>query len=511
MFLDFLSHLKVIHFFILLVAINLVAAALQFFFPASNSVFVISLLVHLSQAVVLIWFMVRIVRPVRKGFDELVVLVNKFRNLTPGTGPGRAPDWTVDLGGHDKILKESIRVLEEQYESLLAHTSQLENFSRVLEQQNRKVHESRQRYRQTLDALEDGVFLVDDKFVIRSINRAEAAYFGATPKELVGRHCYEVFRHETSPCADCWPRECLRDGNSRSRLRVRNKRAGREYVNIHYYPIFHEGDSRWEVVIYIKDISFLTKMEEQAVRMEKMSSIGQMAAGIAHDLNNYLTGVFGVVQLLRMYSEAPVDERDPEKEIRLLKRLEGQVEALNLMAGNLMVFSHPDRKEKFPLSLNQVIEDALVFSRYELEREQVEVVREFADDLPLVNCEKGQIQQVLINLLLNAAEAVRERKPEAGAGFSGRIVVATGREDEKRVFFAVRDNGVGIPAENREFLFEPFYTTRPPAEREQGGATGLGLFTARTIVVQHGGEISFSSQPGRGSVFKVVLPRDGES
>ena len=509
MFLDFLSRLRVVHFFILLVVINLVAAVLQFLFPAAQSTLVVSLLVHLSQALVLVWFLVKIVRAVRSGFDELVLLVKKFRNLAPRTARSGPPDWAVDIGGHDRILKESIRLLEEQYQSLLAHTSQLENFSQVLEKQNQKINESRQRYRQTLDALEDGIFLVDDNFIIRSINRAEAAYFGATPKELVGKYCYEVFRHEASPCPDCWPRECLRDGRNRDRLRVRNTRAGREYVNIHYYPIFHEDDRRREVVVYIKDISFLTKMEEQAVRMEKMSSIGQMAAGIAHDLNNYLTGIFGVVQLLRMYSDTAPEQRDREKELKLLQRLEGQVEALNLMAGNLMVFSHPERREKFPLSLNQVIDDALVFSRYELEREQVAVVRDFADDLPLVACEKGQIQQVLINLLLNAAEAIRERKRREKTEFAGEIVVATGSVEKDAVFFAVSDNGIGIPEENREFLFDPFYSTHQSGESGRGGATGLGLFTARTIVKQHGGEITFTSRPGQGSTFKVVLPRDG--
>ena len=511
MFLDFLSRFRVIHFFIALVVINLVAAALQFFFPAAAGTLVISLVVHLSQAVILIWFLLKIVRPVRAGFDELVVLVDKFRNLSPSSPETGTPDWAVDIGGHDRILKESIRLLEEQYQSLLAHTSQLENFSQVLEKQNRKINESRQRYRQTLDALEDGIFLVDDNFIIRSINRAEAAYFGATPKELVGRRCHEVFRNEAAPCADCWPRECLRDGRNRSRLRVRNVRTGREYVNLHYYPIFHGEDRPREVVVYIKDISFLTKMEEQAVRMEKMSSIGQMAAGIAHDLNNYLTGIFGVVQLLRMYSDTAPEQRDREKELKLLKRLEGQVEALNLMAGNLMVFSHPERREKFPLSLNQVIDDALVFSHYELEREQVVVIREFADNLPLVTCEKGQIQQVLINLLLNAAEAIRERKGREETEFAGEIVVETGAVEKDVVFFAVTDNGIGIPEENREFLFDPFYSTRQSDESGRGGATGLGLFTARTIVKQHGGEISFTSRPGQGSTFKVILPRDGES
>jgi len=144
-------------------------------------------------------------------------------------------------------------------------------------------------------------------------------------------------------------------------------------------------------------------------------------------VNNFLAGIYGVVQLLQMHCEAAPEPR--EKEIRLLGRLQDQVEALNLMAGNLMVFSHPERKEMFPLSLVQIIEDALTFSRYELEREQVRVIKEFAWNLPMVKCEKGQIQQVLLNLLLNAAQAIRERKQELGGELAGRIVIAVNREE----------------------------------------------------------------------------------
>ena len=193
-----------------------------------------------------------------------------------------------------------------------------------------------------------------------------------------------------------------------------------------------------------------------------------------------------------------------EKDLKLLGRLKEQVEALNLMAGNLMVFSHPERKEMFPLSLNQVIEDALSFSRYELEREQVSVVRDFEEGLLSIRMEKGQIQQVVLNLMLNAAQAIRERKDQLDDGFIGRVAVTTGQEDESHVFFSISDNGIGISPECQKHLFDPFFSTKEV--KVEGGATGLGLFTAQTIVAQHQGTISFSSEIAKGSCFKVVLP-----
>ena len=500
MFIDIFSRLKVTFFIKLMIAFNVVAILGLLIFPGSAFSFGLSLIVHTFLALALSWFIVKVIWPIRANLDKLVFFVEKHKS--DGQGENRLRTEVV-MGDYQETLDSVIKLLENQYEELLSRSRQLENFSRVLEKQNRKINESRQRYRRTLDALDNGLYLVDDNYVIQSINRAEAAYFGATPKELVGKLCYQVFRHRQSPCSDCMPRECMADGQNRNHLRVERRRVGREYVNLFCYPIFYEGESKsHEVVIYIQDTSPLVMMEDHIVRTEKMASIGQMAAGIAHDLNNYLAAIYGIVQLLQMRFEASSEGR--EKDLKLLGRLKEQVEALNLMAGNLMVFSHPERKEMFPLSLNQVIEDALSFSRYELEREQVSVVRDFEEGLLSIRMEKGQIQQVVLNLMLNAAQAIRERKDQLDDGFIGRVAVTTGQEDENHIFFSISDNGVGISPECQKYLFDPFFSTKEV--KVEGGATGLGLFTAQTIVARHQGAISFSSEIAKGSCFKVVLP-----
>lgn len=498
---DFFSRLKASSFIKFLISFNIVAILGLCFAPGSVYSEIFSLLLHVFLVVVLSWFVVKVILPVRVSLDELVCFVNKHKVDRSEEDASHGLDMA--MGNYRSILDNAIILLESQYEDHLSHSRQLENFSKVLEKQNHKISESRQRYRRTLDALENGLYLVDENYTILSVNRAEAAFFETTPKEMVGKKCHQVFHQRTTPCSDCMASECMADGQSRKRLRVHKIRLGREYANIYSYPIFHEGETQsHEVVVYIHDISSLVMMEEQMVKTERMSSIGQMAAGIAHDLNNYLAAIYGVVQLLQMRFEAASSGR--EKDLHLLARLRGQVEALNLMAGNLMVFSHPVRKELFPLSLNQVIDDALSFSRYELEREQVSVSKDFKEGLPSSWMEKGQIQQVVLNLMLNAAQAIRERKGQDGDGFIGRIIVSTGLEDKNHIFFSVTDNGVGITLECQKHLFDPFFSTKEV--NVEGGATGLGLFTARTIVNQHQGSIGFSSQIGEGSSFKVILP-----
>jgi two-component system NtrC family sensor kinase len=500
LFIDSALRLRATFFIKFLIVVNILAALALLILPNSIYTVGISVVVHIFLAVILCWFLIKVVWPVRNGIDELVQAVTRHQ---PGNNTGIPANDAVNMGSYVKVISQTVTLLDKQYSELTAHTQQLENFSQVLERQNHKIRESRQRYRKTLDALKDGLYLIDDNYIVQTINRAEAEFFSSTPKELVGKYCYEVFRHRNSPCSDCLPRKCLADGRNRSRLRVPRHRAGREFINIFCYPIFLEGESeKREVVICIQDSSQLVIMEDQVVRTEKMASIGQMAAGIAHDLNNYLAGIFGVVQLLQMRFEVASEDRS--KDLKLMGRLKDQVEALNLMAGNLMVFSYPERKEMFPLSLNQVIKDALSFSRYELERDEVSVVCDFKENMPSAQLGKGQIQQVVLNLMLNAAQAIRECKADSEESFAGKIVVATGIENEESIFFSITDNGTGITPECQKNLFDPFFSTK--SVKAEKGATGLGLFTANTIVAQHQGSISFQSEPGQGSCFKVVLP-----
>ena len=500
MFIDPISQLRTTFFIKLLTVLSVCAILALLLLPASTYTVSISIVVHTILAVALLWFLVNVVWPVRAGLDRLVLAVEKHQPESDSEIP---PLTEICMGNYEGLINRTTVLLENQYNDLISHSQQLENFSRVLEQQNIKINSSRQRYRKTLDVLENGLYLVDDSYIIQAVNLAEAEFLGTTPKEVVGKRCYQVFHQRKKPCSDCIPQECMADGKNRSRLRMEKYCSGREFVNIFCYPVSPDSESQSrEAVVYIQDISQMVMIEGKAVKSEKMVSVGQVAAGIAHDLNNYLAGIFGIVDMLRMHFKTNPAER--AKDLRLLDRLNDQVEALSLLAGNLLVFSYPERKVMFSLSLNQVIDDALSFSRYELERKQVVLKCDFTEDLPLVEMEKGQIQQVVLNLMLNGVQAVRERKTAADEIFAGQIMVSTGFESAGNIYFSVSDNGAGITPEQGDHLFDPFCSTKE-VELERG-ATGLGLYAAQMIVAQHQGTISFSSKPEQGSCFKVVLP-----
>lgn len=359
-------------------------------------------------------------------------------------------------------------------------------------------------YRRIMDAISDGIYLVDASFTVTAINQAEAAYFNAHPRDIVGKKCYEVFCDRQEVCSDCLVKLCLFDCQQRHRLRVEERKKGRKYVNIFYHPILDPGTSRCqEVVVTIQDISERVILEEQASRSEKMAILGRMAAGVAHDLNNFLASIYGIIQLQQMMKEKGT--QNPEKEERLSRQLMKQVEALNLLAKNLMLFSHPEYEEKFPLPVNKVIMDALSFSRYELERDQVMIECRLDETLPMIPVMKTQIQHVFLNLMMNAAEAIRVRKRESSDDFSGKIMVCTRMLDVHHAVMEIIDNGCGIPERIQDKIVEPFFSTKK-GERGSVEGTGLGLTTVKAIVDKHDGRLEWKSRVNEGSTFTVVLP-----
>lgn len=365
------------------------------------------------------------------------------------------------------------------------------------------------RYRRIIDAITDGIYVIDATFTVTSINQTEAAYYNAHPRDIVGRKCYEVFRNRHEDCPDCFVKHCLFDRQQRQRLRVEERKKGRQYVNISYHPILDPVTARCrEVVVTVQDVSERVVLEEKASQSEKMATLGRMTAGVAHDLNNFLASIYGIIQLQQIMKNKEV--RNPEKEERLAGQLMKQVEALNLLAKNLMLFSHPEHEEKFPLPLNTIIMDALSFSRYELERDHVTIECQLDETLPMVPVMKTQIQHALLNLMMNAAEAVRVKKRGCNADFSGKITVRTFMVDAGHVAIETVDNGCGIPEKIQDEIFQPFFSTKNDGYGAVKG-TGLGLTTVKAIVDKHDGRLEWASRLDEGSTFTVVLPagKDG--
>jgi CheY-like chemotaxis protein/two-component sensor histidine kinase len=220
-----------------------------------------------------------------------------------------------------------------------------------------------------------------------------------------------------------------------------------------------------------------------------MAALGQLVSGIAHELNNPLTAIMGYAQLMLGHglSEAQLSEA---------KRVYQEAERARRIVKNLLYFARENKPERTRVDLNEIVERTLGLRSYELKVENISVSCELAPDLPRTMADPYQLQQVVLNLLLNAEHALLEERGE------GNVRIRTShRSGEDRIVVEFSDDGPGIPSYIASRIFDPFFTTKSP-----GTGTGLGLSIVYGIVRQHGGEITFESYPGGGTKFLVELP-----
>lgn len=223
----------------------------------------------------------------------------------------------------------------------------------------------------------------------------------------------------------------------------------------------------------------------QVIQTEKLADLGRLAVGIAHEINNPLAIIAYAMELLRR------DGGLTPFQVEMAERIESEVERLKSLTGGLLSFSSNREGCRRLVALNDLVDEVLRLVRFELQRQAVQLEIELGE-LPLVSADPGKLKQVVINLVMNAAQALRGE---------GTVTLRTRCGSEGAVELEVSDTGPGIPAELREKIFTPFFTTKP-----EGEGTGLGLYLCRNIVMEHGGEIFVESVPGNGATFRVRLP-----
>jgi two-component system NtrC family sensor kinase len=232
----------------------------------------------------------------------------------------------------------------------------------------------------------------------------------------------------------------------------------------------------------------LERSQAKLVQAEKMAAIGRLAASLAHEINNPLQGIHNSLHL-SLHDGLPQERRD-----QYVGMARNEVERLIEIVQRMLDFYRPSRGGRKAADLNQVVKNILALARKRIQHGKIEVHTDLTEDLPRVPLIADQISQVLLNLVINGIEAM-----PAGGNLWVKTAV---RSDRAEILLTVRDEGIGIPAEDLEHLFEPFYTTK-------SDGTGLGLAISYGIVERHGGEIDVSSRPGEGATFVVRLPVNG--
>ncbi|HEX5707589.1 MAG TPA: ATP-binding protein [Pyrinomonadaceae bacterium] len=342
-----------------------------------------------------------------------------------------------------------------------------------------------------VESINVGLVAVDTDGRVTGCNTALEEMLGVTREEAVGHRVEELFAEEFSETL----RQVLGDAAWQlSELRHIYKlhtatRRGRPLtLNVAIAPLkradatFHTG-----ALVVVEDVTTRVRLEEQLQQREKLSSIGLLAAGVAHEINTPLTGVSSYTQmLLGMLAEA-----DPKH--ALLQKIRRQTDRATGIVNNLLNFSRTGGVTQFTeVDLNRVLEDTLQLLEPQLRHGRIEVAREYADDLPPAFGNAGQLQQVFTNLILNARDAI----PDGGS-----VTLRTWAEGAEAVAVEVEDTGIGIAPENVARIYDPFFTTKGV-----GRGTGLGLAVSYGIVQEHSGHISVESAPGRGTTFRITVP-----
>ena len=282
--------------------------------------------------------------------------------------------------------------------------------------------------------------------------------------------------------------ESAQRGERTAPVTVRLERTGR-VLRLTAAP-FAERAGPGPVVMLVEDVTEQRTLEAQLIQNDKMASIGQLVSGVAHELNNPLTSIAGLTELL-LERELPPDF--PREHLRVIH---DQAERAGRIVRNLLTFARKGVPEKAPVDLNDVAARTSLLIVYELQLHGIEL-EQALDAAPVVVLgDRYELQQVLLNLITNAVQAVSGLPP----GRARRIMIVTSRADGQAVL-RVRDTGPGVPAQYAPHLFTPFFTTKAP-----GQGTGLGLSLSYGLVQSHGGVLTYEPPPEGGAEFRVLLP-----
>jgi signal transduction histidine kinase len=240
---------------------------------------------------------------------------------------------------------------------------------------------------------------------------------------------------------------------------------------------------------FITDISERVLQERQARHLEKLTALGSLAAGIAHEINNPIGIILSRIELMLM---DVAEQHGSDQVVDDLRALHRQAQRLNRITDALLRFGRRRAPDPHPVDLAAVVNDTLLLARYELSRDGIRVTMSLAPDLPRVAGDATALQQVFMNLLLNARDAM----PQGG---TLRIDAAAASNQPGAIRLSVADTGCGMPADVLAKLAQPFFTTK-------SHGTGLGLSVSYTIIREHGGTVEVASEPARGTTFTITLP-----
>lgn len=365
-----------------------------------------------------------------------------------------------------------------------------------LRKSNRELKRERQHVQAILDGITDIVAVVSPDYRIRSVNNSFFdIYTGSEPEDSF---CYHIFRGRSTPCEECVLREAMAANRVCRQNTIIPVLGRNRHFSITASPLRNPEGLPTDILVVKRDVTLEKEFQAKYYHAEKMATIGLLAAGVAHEINNPLTSIQGFADGLQRRMarlNEIIDDASLKSDFaEYLNIIRTECRRCSGIVQSLLTFS-PRRTTEFSrINLNPLIQNVLRILHHKLKLLPDDLIRLDLDDaLPAVKGNAAELEQVILNLILNALDAVNQQ------GGAIHIRTSAGRNDQ--VTLEAMDNGCGIPPEDLPKLFEPFFTSKPV-----GKGIGIGLSTCYHIIQAHGGEISVDSLLGEGSRFIVRLP-----
>jgi two-component system NtrC family sensor kinase len=375
------------------------------------------------------------------------------------------------------FVPEDIRLLS----TLATHAAVVIANARLFEM----VRRAKEQWETAFDALSEGIAVVDDEGRVRRANRSLAALLRAPLTDVLGAHLCEALLGRSHALMELL--DAARRGERPAPLVMRSERLQRTMrVDAARIP---GATSQQSLVVLVEDVTDQQALETQLIQSEKLAAVGQLVSGVAHELNNPLTSIAGLSEFLLEQKELGKKDRGH------LQVIQEQAQRAGRIVRNLLTFARKGPSEQAPVDLNDVIKRTLQLMSYDLKLKDIIVDRDLASVLPDVLGDRHGLQQVVLNLVTNAAQALADTPPAQAR----RIAVSTWFDGQ--VHLRIADTGPGVADDVVHSVFTPFFTTKEP-----GKGTGLGLSITYSIVESHGGHITVERPSGGGAAFRVDLP-----
>ena len=378
-----------------------------------------------------------------------------------------------------------------------------------------------------LNGIQDFILVITPDRKIVEVNEAFLTKMGYTREQVLGRKCHEVFQKANQTCnrsrSVCPVNSAFDTREPSHQITTRiNSKGEIRYNEVNMFPIREQDGSITKFIEVSRDITDRKKEEERItqrlekmveertkaleethaklIHQDKMASLGKLSASMVHEINNPIAGILNLILVMRRITiEERLVSSEMEKFTYYLNLMETETRRISRIVSNLLTFSRQSRIELKKVNINNIIQNTLFLNSNLLKINRVDVIAQLDPDLPEIMGSEDHLQQVVMNLISNAAEAL---EITGGGTLTIKSETLPGGD---LVSVAFEDNGPGIPAENLPVLFEPFFTTK-----KKGKGVGLGLSVAYGIIKDHGGTIEVQTEEGGRTAFLVKLPVSGE-